>query len=266
MTTNSVGLRGRLEALEHNLHEHVAFVQRQVHGMYVHDRDGLLLVDSGLTTETFNRICRARFTDADAAERIHEAASYFQRVERPFTWWVGPLSQPPDLRSRLESVGLQKTATELGMAASIESAVEPHSSNDLAIRRVTTRDELLDFAGVLAAISDPPDASVIAFFGHAADVLLRDNCPMQLFVGYVDDTPAATSELFLGGGVAGLHMVSTRREFQRRGYGHAMVAAALSAGRAAGMSEAVLLASTEARSLYERLGFSGCCEFVEYAY
>src|SRR6266852_3099352 len=49
-----------LQAIEQNLHEHVAFLQRQIPGMIVEDREDLLLVDSGLPTDTFNKIARAR--------------------------------------------------------------------------------------------------------------------------------------------------------------------------------------------------------------
>jgi len=43
-------------AIEENLHEHITFVQRSTAGMTVFDEEDLLVVDSGLASETFNKI------------------------------------------------------------------------------------------------------------------------------------------------------------------------------------------------------------------
>jgi hypothetical protein len=50
-----------LTAIEKNLHEHIALVQRSTPGMTVFDQANLLVVDSGVSSEdTFNKIARAR--------------------------------------------------------------------------------------------------------------------------------------------------------------------------------------------------------------
>jgi ribosomal protein S18 acetylase RimI-like enzyme len=252
--------------MEENLHEHVSFVQRRVAGMTVEDRADLLLVDSGLASDTFNKICRARLAEDEADARIGEALEYFRANGRPFTWWVGPLSRPADLGARLEAQGLRPAERELGMCAAAGELKQPDSSAEgLAIRRVRTLGELRDFAAVNADNWWPPDAAVTAFFESAADMLLREECPMRLFVGYVDGVAAAASELFLSGSTAGVHMVSTRRAFRRRGIGLRMTWAAVEEGLRCGSGLATLQASEEGRGVYERLGFRACGQFVEYA-
>lgn len=162
MWTGELAFDALREAMEANLHGHVAFLQRQLPGMYVHDSDGLLLVDSGLASDTFNKICRARLKPGDASARITEAIGYFRRVERPFTWWVGPCSTPSNLAALLKDAGLRPAESETGMAAGIATLPDSIPLPDgLTIRRVTTRDELLDFATVNAANWDPPDPNVI---------------------------------------------------------------------------------------------------------
>jgi hypothetical protein len=50
-----------LTAIEKNLHEQIALVQRSTPGMTVFDQAVLLVVDSGVSSEdTFNKIARAR--------------------------------------------------------------------------------------------------------------------------------------------------------------------------------------------------------------
>ena len=88
---------------------------------------------------------------------------------------------------------------------------------------------------------------------------------MRLYVAYVGGEPAAVSELFLGGGVAGVHMVATAEAFRRRGLGMALTWTALEEGRRRGMKTGALQASAQGQPLYERLGFEPCGRFVEYA-
>ncbi|MBI3684548.1 MAG: GNAT family N-acetyltransferase [Acidobacteria bacterium] len=244
-------------AIEENLHAHVAYVHRRLPQMTVQDRDGLLLVDSGLPADTFNRICRARMAAAGADHRIEEALGYFRVVQRPFAWWVGPASRPLDLERRLQERGLRPAEYEIGMAMDLLD-LPPHIDTPagLEVRRVRTTAELNDFAN--------GDPAALAFYQSAAPVLLEEDCSMRLFIGCLDGHRVATSELFLGGGVAGLYGISTRKEHQRRGIGLYMTWAAAAEARRLGFPTAVLLASEEGQRVYERLGFRAVCLFVEY--
>jgi hypothetical protein len=53
-----------LTAIEKNLHEHIAFVQRSTPGMTVLDQADLLVVDPGISSDTFNRMARARLQES----------------------------------------------------------------------------------------------------------------------------------------------------------------------------------------------------------
>lgn len=252
-------------AMEENLHGHITYVQRQLPGMLVDDREDLLLVDSGLPTDTFNKVCRARLNDIDAEARIADAIAHFREGGRPFAWWVGPGSRPLDLEARLQKQGLRAAESEVGMAVEISRLpLAPELPQGAEIRPVRTATELLDFASVMADCFTPPDAAVLEFFERGASILLKDDCPMKFFVGYLDGAPAAGSELFVGGGVAGVHMVATRVRYQRRGLGLALTWAALNAGRPFGLTMATLQASDQGAPVYRRLGFREVCRFVEY--
>jgi hypothetical protein len=105
-----------LTAKERNLGEHIAFVQRSTPGMTVFDQADLLVVDSGLSSDTFNKMARARLQESDVDHRIAEAVAYFMGVERPFAWWVGPGSPALNLEDRLHDYGLEAKEYELGRA------------------------------------------------------------------------------------------------------------------------------------------------------
>lgn len=45
----------------------------------------------------------------------------------------------------------------------------------------------------------------------------EENAPVQLYVGYMGETPVATSQMFLGAGVAGTYVVGTLLDYRGRG-------------------------------------------------
>jgi len=256
-----------MEAMEENLAAHVSFLQRRLDGMTVDERGGLMVVDSGLQSNTFNKILAARLDNESADERIDDALFHFRRARRPFGFLIGPCARPLDLEARLRDRGLEAAEFELGMSIELDRlGGEGRMDRGTAIHRVRSGEDLAAFAELLARIGDPPDLEVIRFFERGAGELLEGDCPMRLFLCTVGSEAAAVSELFLGGGVAGVHMVATVGRFRRRGLGMAVTRTALGEGRRAGLTIGVLQASEQGRPVYERLGFSPCGGFVEYAW
>jgi ribosomal protein S18 acetylase RimI-like enzyme len=261
-----------LNAAEENLHGHVAFVQRSISSMKVIEKDGLLIVDSGLRTDTFNKVCRARLRESEADRRIAEAIAYFRDVQRPFAWWVGPGSRPLDLESRLQDQGLRAAAEpELGMAMELGALpARVDGPSNLVVRRVRSVRELTDFSHLFAANWDPPDQSAVIFYEHAGSVLLNEDCAMKLFIGYLDGQAVSGSELFVSQGergekVAGLYSMATRREFRRRGIGSVLAWTGAREAQREGISTMTSQSSDEGKGVYTRLGFRACCHFTEYA-
>jgi hypothetical protein len=105
--------------MEDNLAGHFSFLPGQTEGMLVEERSDLVLVDSGLPSDTFNAVCRAKLGRENAARRIEAAVLHFRRKNLPFSWWVGPLSEPATLDEELKKHGLSFAEKEVGMAADI---------------------------------------------------------------------------------------------------------------------------------------------------
>jgi ribosomal protein S18 acetylase RimI-like enzyme len=85
---------------------------------------------------------------------------------------------------------------------------------------------------------------------------------MKLFLGYLDDEPVASSELFLTGRIAG-YSVCTRRACRERGIGSALTWTALDDARRRGIPTVVLESSDRETGMYTRLGCNACCNFAE---
>jgi GNAT superfamily N-acetyltransferase len=68
----------------------------------------------------------------------------------------------------------------------------------------------------------------------------QSDCPARYFLGYAQGKPVAASECFLYAGVAGVYNVVTLTTARRRGFGRALILAALQEAREAGYSTTVL--------------------------
>ncbi|MEU7480387.1 GNAT family N-acetyltransferase [Lentzea sp. NPDC042327] len=248
---------------EQNLAEHACHLHRHLPGATVTRTGDLLVADSGLTDDTFNIVATARFTPATAATRVAETVAALKATGRPFSWWVGPATTPPDLATLLTQAGLTAAETEAAMWAELPDDLPDPHADGLDLRRVTTEAELADYATVLAANWTPPAATVREFYAATAAHALRSQA--RYLVGYVGGRAVCTAEVFLHAGVAGVYNIATLATDRRRGYGGAITLAALHTARAEGYRIAVLQASEEGEPVYRRLGFTVAGRFTEYA-
>jgi ribosomal protein S18 acetylase RimI-like enzyme len=253
------------EAADANLLVHAAWAQSRAPGMSVSSARGVTAVDSGLACDTFNCILAARLTEEAADAAIAAVLGHFDRVGRPFSWWVGPADRPADLGRRLEAAGLAAAEGELAMSARLEAPpFDNPAPPELSIEHVTTPAQLSDFAAVNAANWSPPDTNVLRFYALASSVLLSRESPFRFFVGRVGREPVATLEFALGGGVGGIYNVATVESRRRRGYASALMRRALDEARAAGVRAAVLQASPDGVGVYRRQGFEEFGTITEY--
>jgi hypothetical protein len=225
-------------------------------GITVRDTGDLILGDSGLADDTFNIVARARFTLDDAERRIASTVADLRVTGRPYSWWVGPTSTPPDLSDRLSAAGLPVTERETAMAAPMRDVPEPETGLTIRIGAIG------DFARVVAANWDPPAATVIEFFARRSP---DPESPSKLLVGYADGRPVAGAEVFLAAGVAGFYSVCTLLAHRRRGYAAAMTAFGMRLAATEGYDTGVLQASGQGRAVYERLGFRDVGGYVEHS-
>lgn len=186
--------------------------------------------------------------------------------------WMRGLAMPVSLRVRddLDDAATRGAAERLGLERS--EWVEPA----MVLQPLADRPPLpagLRIETATPATSQRWYAALAAGSGIApTDPFLRDLLPeeavtdpdMQLFSGFLDGAPVATSIAIRSENAVGVYAVGTAESARRRGIGSAMTWAAVDAGRARGSRVAVLQASAMGEPVYRSMGFRTVAGYVSY--
>lgn len=274
------------EAVSRNLGEALAQFHRRTPGAVLEIAPDLVFSDSGLADPAFNVVALARFDPgradpgradaaradpgrADAARadaRIRQVLTRMEQTGRPFLWWVGPDSAPPDLGARLAAAGASEADSLPLMVRSLELPLEPADprGSGLEISEVRTGAQWADFAEVLSHSWDSPSPEIRGFLERAGVSALAPESPGRFLVGYVGGVPVCSAELLPYAGVAVVYNVVTVVAYRRRGHGSAITVAALELARTSGYRTAALMASAEGEPVYRKLGFEQVERYLVY--
>ena len=204
-----------LAGLGRNLYGHLAFVPAHLPGGRTRAEVDALLVDSSLPCDTFNKITRLRLPEGRGFDaRLLALEKFFQG--RPFTWWLGPDTEPDNLGAELERRGLRREEVSVGMNLDLSrlSGQEPDTAVPLTVRPARHPSELAAYAALLAANWEPPDTCVTQAYAGAEAALLTPRCPLRFVVGYADGEAVCGAEFRLGPGtLAGVYGLVTAARF-----------------------------------------------------
>lgn len=253
-----------LEAMENNCASHASHLHPSVAEARVLTTDDLVIADSGLSDDTFNLVCRARFTEQTARTRVDEVIAMATAVKRPFSWWMAPTSTPADLGTILRERGVSESETEEVMVAALVDVPPAPARDDLTIVVVKSLEQLRDYAWLMARNWNPPSDAVVEFHERAAAAILADDCASRFVVAYRGAEPVAGAEVHFNSGVAGLYGIVTLDAHRRQGFGTAVTLAALDLARSTGMTHAVLQASADGAPVYKKIGFATIGTYTEY--
>ena len=203
----------------------------------------------------FNMVLSVR-PSSESSSVIDAVISQAKERQVPLAWWVGPSNSSPDLSKALEDEGLFQVAELIGMAVGLHDLDEKASSPEsLTISKVEDDDALVAWCQIMAEVSDFPDFASSAWLEMFQEIGVLADPLWHLYLGSIDGTPMATSELFLGQGVAGIHGVTTVPEYRGKGIGTAMTLLPLVDARREGYEIGVLFSSEMAVGIYQNLGF-----------
>jgi GNAT superfamily N-acetyltransferase len=215
--------------------------------------------------EWFNGALASRPVKETDAELVRETIAWFKaRSVKEFTWWLNPTLPRSDWEALLLAHGFRFSSGPPGMAVDLRAINENGAvPAGFQIVPVTDTETLRVWAHTFNVGYGMPADWETPLLKMMTDIEL--DLPVRNYLGYLDGKPVATSNLFLGAGVAGVQCVATLPEARGKGLGGAMSLAPLFDARQMGYRIGSLQASDMGYPVYLRLGFEQVCQ-VEHFY
>jgi len=208
---------------------------------------------TGIPDSFLNAVFRVDIPPDRVADVVDETLAQFREkhVTR-LSWWA----DVPDGDVGRQLLRRDLTFDRGGTAMAADLGSLPDQIDlppGLVITPLVRRDDLeawVHLACVGFGIPEWAERRVMELF---APVALEP--PMHSYLAVLDGQPVATSQLFIGAGVAGIYNVTTSPEARGRGMGRAVTHAALAEARRQGYGVSILQASDLGHPVYRRLGF-----------
>ncbi len=253
-------IQGSIERIDLNQYEFIRYAASRT-GRTCHEGKGYsyaVLAPSPWVNAVFA-------LDLDGLEAAKEMARLIASGTLPNRVILGPSSKPEGLASLLASAGFVARPPARGMALDMADRRSLCAPAGCDLRFLGPGEDRVAWAEVVAEnLLDSPRAS-----GGAAFAEVIRACEGERAFGaalYAGGVPVSTSFAYIdAAGVGGIYFVATEKSHRRKGYGAAVVSAAIEELAARGVERCVLQASALGESVYESLGFVGSCDLGRYA-
>ena len=174
----------------------------------------------GSPIASHNGVVRASLVPESADAAIVASMDRFRACNVPGTRHVGPAMRPHDVGNRLLAHCFTFAGAETGMAVELQAlpaTVEAPAA--LRIERVTDARGLAAWVRTLGQGFGEGEREASWVGAMYQRIGLEDDRPWRHCLGRLDGSPAATTSLFLGAGVAGVYFVFTVPPARRQGIG-----------------------------------------------
>ncbi len=223
----------------------------------VSELPGVSIASLGVAFQMFNAafLSAPVESQSDMEERLHVAREHFDSRSMDWSFWICEDWLTRSVRRRLpricQNFGLRLAAEMPGMIAG-RLAAPARRLPELEIRHVDSAQILRDFRAVGSTSFHVPPA----WFAEVFDEGFGARAPFACIVGYREGVPVATAASVPSSGAIGLYNIATAPEYRERGYAEAITRHAVeSALRENGAAQLVLQSTSQALTLYERMGF-----------
>jgi ribosomal protein S18 acetylase RimI-like enzyme len=253
--------------IEENLRTAMRFFGEATGSGDISPLPGAVAIFSGLDYGVFNIAMldgRVTHTNTNLETRLSEIARYFKKRTLRWSFWLcedlldtGLLRRA---RQTLVDFGLRSISRPPGMIArALAPPLKPLPP--IEVRRVAGDELQRAFTEITAVSFDIPSTIANAVYAqHRAW-----HGPYQGFVGIAEGKPVSIAAIVAAAGAIGVYSLATHPFYRHRGYGEAMLRAAVGQVQAETGLHPVVLQSTEAGyALYRRMGFSDATRFSVY--
>jgi hypothetical protein len=219
-----------------------------IKGSSRHERDGALMLASGMPIPLFNPsfVCE-EVTDPQATAA--SVIDFYGRAGLPFALYFRD-DVCPGLAEACSRAGLiEHFQPPLMVMDPIVPAPPPPAGLAISVVDASTAP---DHLRVLAESFEAP----LDVIQHAFGAGLTETPGLTAWVGFLEGVPVATSAVSMQAGLAGVYNVATIPSARGKGIGAALTWTAVSAGASSGATISILQASEAGQPVYARMGFA----------
>ena len=227
---------------------------------------GMTLFTTPINHPQTNGVITANLEKEKVVDAISKAKDYFSSLEKPWTWYTGPITRPVDIGKYLVKEGLKKSHDMLGMAVGLDTLNgSGRYPKEFAVKKVDSPETLKDFVYVESLCFDTiKKASLNDYYTIEEAYGFSDKLPKQSFLGYLKGKPVASSTMVLGNGVVGVFNIGTIPKARKKGIGTLMTLIPLQEARAMGYKVGILHSPAKGSSMAQRIGFQEFCKISAY--
>jgi ribosomal protein S18 acetylase RimI-like enzyme len=230
------------------------------------ERDGVLLIDSGVNYAVFNIAMLTGAVDSPEmlARRTATAARYFEERQTRWSLWICDemLSEPARRHSNTIFGGerLRRLTEAPGMIADRLNSIE-RALPRVECRPVIDAATRADFAHITSLNFDIPFATCRTVYG-SEDAWSHD---YHGFVGYYRGTAVTTLAVVVAAESIGIYSVSTLPQYRRKGYAESLMRQVIAEyTRRTGLERTVLQATRAGFDMYKKMGYRAVSHFSVY--
>ncbi len=224
-------------------------------------REGFLCVSTGVSIADQNFVWGS--PEGDPEEGVLRAVSFFQEEGVPFTWWISPSTDSPEVRKALVRHGLKERCAPPAMALDLPpGAASEELPPSVTVRGAFSSEDARTWALCSLEGFSSGREHEETFSAFAAGFLPEPfRQSFRLLTLLYGESPAATALVSLTGETAGLYFFSTVPAFRRKGLGRMLLSRCIEEARASGCSLMTLQSSPDGYPLYLKAGFRNCFRF-----
>lgn len=252
----------QVNIVKENAFAKFSYIPRNTINMKVIEDDELLLVSTKARSDMFNIAAPKKALSKKSLSSLKDFISSNSRSGTPMSCW---LYDPTDiLREQLIGMGVQLDEAEIGMVLEFDKISQPdHINEDIDLIRVESTEDLHLWKGTIKQLVPGESLAIDSFFDAGEKVLFMPDSPLVHYIGVLNGIPVATSATFKKNGMIGIWDIITLPSARGIGVGSTVTYKTII--ESCNNGDIVSLSATDAgKSIYERMGFSWCCDIEIY--
>ncbi len=252
--------------IESNLRAMMKFFGRASGKGDITERDGLLLIDSGVNYSVFNiamLTSEVRRRD-ELVRRLATAAKYFEQRQTRWSLWICEEMLDEGVRKKAPALFADERLRKLTEAPGmIAERLRPPSRPlpEVEYQRVSDAKTRSDFAHITSMNFDIPFVTCQSVYGEEK-AWAHD---YHGYIGYVKGTPVATTAVVVASNAIGIYSVSTLPQHRRKGYAERLMRDVIASYRKShGLETTVLQATRAGMPMYTKMGYRAASHISVY--